>query len=217
MRISRICVAALFTAVFLLSSPVQADSGIEFEELLKLFIPKKPEGYDGKAYLLWGWDMGSDEASPIRWKHKGIIDRSNKNALRDFSDNIIDQAFVRTGEVVITVKGKPTHFVLETKKQPVKWGLTLAGPRGGVMAVGLAGRVFSQEFGGFGDRIFLVEDKSCAQGNPNGWGSNVYSVELGGRVKAWLGEYHKGGGSGGFSFDYLLIYNEKDRKLLGCR
>jgi hypothetical protein len=39
----------------------------------------------------------------------------------------------RRGDVVITVDGNPTHYIVKKNKTPVRWTITMIGARSGVL------------------------------------------------------------------------------------
>jgi hypothetical protein len=81
------------------------------------------------------------EAQQIDWKQKGISGK----------DGFFNMPFARNGELYITLNDQFTHYVLEEKKEPVKWLLTLSGSRGGYSRIALTNDTYTHDFFGVED------------------------------------------------------------------
>jgi hypothetical protein len=85
------------------------------------------------------WNTGSSPGTPISWQHAGIKD------CEQFVGKELDVPFCRTGNVIITVGGHPTHKILGRVVEPGKWKIVLGGGRAGIVDVLLDSDVLSQE------------------------------------------------------------------------
>ncbi len=188
---------------------------ISIEALLSMFLPEKDAQFIPSATYFMPWDPTL--RSPIEWRHPGLASGSNSGDVRlnDLAGKSWSRPFSRTGNVVITVDGHPTHYFLEKTRQAVKWQLTLIGARGGVDVIGISSNVMSHGFGGFGDRKFLAENRSCRKGD-NSNGHTVYDVNLTGRIPGWLSE-NWSCGTGGCSHEYRLFTDRREKERYGCR
>lgn len=117
---------------------------IELDELIKLYMLPA-----GVSYTL-GWETGSEPGTPISWEHAGIKDCD------DFHERKFGTGGCRTGNVVITVNGQPTHTVLERTVEPGRWTITLMGPRAGITYISLESNL--------GEQLPLEEVVSKADG-----------------------------------------------------
>ncbi|WP_161850247.1 caspase family protein [Bradyrhizobium sp. CCBAU 051011] len=183
---------------------------ISIEALLAMFLPDKDRDFIPDATYSMTWDPAV--RSPIKWQHAGI--RSGPNSgdvkLETMSSSWI-APFSRTGDVIITVDGQPTHTFLDRTRKPVRWKITMLGARNGAFLVNLSNDIWSQEFGGFGDRKFLSEERACRKD-----GSTVYAISLPGKIPAWLAE-SRSCGSAGCGYDYQLFTDKREKVRLGCR
>ncbi|MBR1213173.1 caspase family protein [Bradyrhizobium sp. JYMT SZCCT0180] len=183
---------------------------ISIEALVGMFLPDRDQNFVQGATYMMAWDPAV--RSPIKWHHAGLKTGSNLNDVKlETMSSSWTAPFSRTGDVIITVDGEPTHTVLERTRKPVRWKVTLLGARNGALVVGLDNNVWSQEFGGFGGRQFLSEDKTCRKET-----STVYAVNLQGKIPAWLGE-SRSCGSAGCGYDYQLFTDRRDKSHFGCR
>jgi len=85
------------------------------------------------------WDTGSFPGTPISWQHAGIKD-CDPQISKELGDS-----FCRSGKVVVTVGGRPTHSILEKVVEPGIWNITLAGGHAGISYVVIDSYVNSQE------------------------------------------------------------------------
>jgi hypothetical protein len=154
---------------------------ISIEALLGMFLPDKDENFIPSATYMMAWDPAV--RSPIKWHHAGLKSGPDLSDVKMDTMSSSWTAFSRTGDVIITVEGKPTHTILERTRKPVKWNVTMLGARNGALVIGLSNDVWSQEFSGFGDRRFLSEDRACRKDS-----STVYAINVQGKIPAWLGE-----------------------------
>ncbi|MFZ5731187.1 MAG: caspase family protein [Pseudomonadota bacterium] len=180
---------------------------IPVEALIGMFLPDRDKNFIPGATYMMAWDPAV--RSPIKWHHTGL--KSDKDTTLETVSATWTAPFSRSGDVIITVDGKPTHTVLEKTRKPVRWKITMLGARNGALVVNFDNDVSSQEFDGFGSRAFLSEDKSCRTRL-----STVYAVNLPGKIPAWLGE-NKSCGSAGCGYDYQLFTSRDDKSRFGCR
>lgn len=188
---------------------------VEFRRLLELLVPEKHREEDDRSSYSHDWSIGAYDGSPIKWLHDGPRDTSEKADFWDFKSTRWGSPYLRSGEVVITFDGQPTHHVLNKRQVPGKWRIILAGPRAGVDAVAINNNALSYELGWLPKAPYLVEDVACQSRMTEMNGTSVYKVELPGRSRAWLGE-QLSCGSGGCSAEYILVYDREDTKRLGC-
>ncbi|MGA8691652.1 MAG: hypothetical protein WB662_17555 [Methyloceanibacter sp.] len=99
---------------------------MELEELVELYM--LPEA---AAYNVLSWDTGSNAGTPISWEHAGIKE-CDTYLQREFGT-----MYCRTGSVVITIHGSPTHSVLGKTVEPARWKITLMGARAGIFYVSI--------------------------------------------------------------------------------
>jgi hypothetical protein len=183
---------------------------ISIEALLGMFLPDRDKDFIPSATYMMAWDPAV--RSPIKWHHTGLKSGPGLSDVKlDAMSSSWTAPFSRTGDVIITVDGKPTHTILERTRKPVRWRVTMLGARGGALVVGLDNGVWSQDFGGFGDRKFLTEDKVCRKDD-----STVYAVNMPGKIPAWLSE-SRSCGSAGCGYDYQLFTDRSDKGRFGCR
>jgi len=180
---------------------------IPVEALIGMFLPDRDKNFIPNATYMMAWDPAI--RSPIKWHHAGL--KSDKDTTVETVSASWTAPFSRTGDVIITVDGKPTHTILEKTRRPVRWKVTMLGARNGALVINFDNDVSSQEFDGFGGRPFLVEDKSCQTRF-----STVYDVNLPGKIPAWLGE-NRSCGSAGCGYDYQLFTSREDKRRYGCR
>jgi hypothetical protein len=93
---------------------------IELDKLIAMYMVPANANYDP------GWRTGSEADTPISWQDNGLVDCNNAIAT-NFHDS-----FCRTGNIIITVGGKPTHTILGRTVGPGHWSITLAGGHAGV-------------------------------------------------------------------------------------
>ena len=185
---------------------------IDFEELLKLLIPPLAVEKAAKTDVATPfWDVGAKEFSPIKWRYDHTVGAEGLK-LQGFDDH--EFGFKREGEVIITLNGKPTHYDLQKRLEPVRWEVILLGSRSGVKLISLGNSVLSHEFMGFGGLPSLHEDSDCTNGNES-FGSKVYRVSLPDRIPAWLAE-NVSCGSGGCGRDYDLFFDPSYRSRFDC-
>jgi hypothetical protein len=183
---------------------------IAVEDLFKAFLPDVRSTDIPNAHYLMSWDP--DGLSPVIWQ--GLESEADSYKIEDVEGHVWSGPFQRRGEVVITTDGQPTHYVVEKTRRPVRWGITLVGPHGGVNAVGLSDNVLSQDFAGFSKQKFLTEDKRCQKGVGT-QGQRLYTMQFPKKHTGYLAETFSCG-SGGCSHDYLLFLDKKDKALYGC-
>lgn len=75
----------------------------------------------------------------IKWNHAGIVE------CEPWIERRFHQPFCRSGSVIVTVRGKPTHTVLGKTVEPDRWNIRLMGPHAGVSLVEISSDVNSQE------------------------------------------------------------------------
>jgi hypothetical protein len=194
---------------------------IEFKQLMRLFIPEDLQTASTlDDYYKSGWFAGSGKNSPIIWSQQGITEVTDEDRLRDFDHKPVKVSDVRAGEVIITQRGKPTHYDLTTRIEPMKWDIVFASEyvRRYPTLIWLFSNMRGSSFDGFDHNpSFMVEEVECRRGIfevPNS--SRVFRIELPGHHPAWLGEFFSGGGSGGNWYNYLLVLDEQKKNLLGC-
>lgn len=186
---------------------------IEFADLIRLFVPVE-DGLNRREEHSnsYDWGMGAGVNSPIQWHHGGYADADRKHLFYPTGSGSWDLHYQRTGEVVITVNGKPTHDVLGTSVEEGKWNLVLLGLRGGVSIVKIETDIFT-------DRIplpdFVHEMKACTQTFGSMDGHFVYRIKLPGHVPAFLGESFTCGASNCSAW-YTIVYSREDTKVMGC-
>jgi hypothetical protein len=183
---------------------------ISIDALLGMFLPDKNRDFIPEATYLMAWDPVA--RSPIKWQHAGIRSGPNSGDVKlETMSSSWTAPFSRTGDVIITVDGQPTHTILDRIRKPVRWTITMLGPRSGALVINLSNDVWSQEFAGFGDRKFLSEERACRKDS-----SAIYAINLPGKIPAWLAE-SRSCGSAGCGYDYQLFTDRSEKVRLGCR
>jgi hypothetical protein len=154
---------------------------IAVEDFFKAFLPDVASTNIPNAHYLMSWDP--DGLSPVIWRR--IESDADSYKIDDLEGHVWSGPFQRRGEVVLTTEGQPTHYVVEKTRQPVRWGVTLVGPHGGVNAVGLSDNVLSRDFAGFSTQKFLTEDKRCQKGGPTG-GQRLFTMQFPNKHSGYL-------------------------------
>lgn len=183
-------------------------SRIELSQLIQMYMLPKQVSYN-----VLPWDTGSAPGIPISWRHTGITD-CDTYLVKEFGG-----PFRRSGQVVVTVGGKPTHTVLGRVVEPGNWQVILAGARAGVTYVIIDSSVLSQELSSgvlqaavskARNGIQLSHIKSC--GSVSG-GSEQFRVTVPGKENAFVREWWSCG-SGGCNAIITLAPNLEDGKRL---
>jgi hypothetical protein len=200
----RIFVAALLATLFIVAgtnnSPLfaQQQTEIAFDELIGLYLLPT-----GTPQNVLGWDTGSMPGTPISWEHDGVKD------CEPYIEKKYGSWACRTGTVVITIQGKPTHTVLARTVQPGRWKITLVGARAGAFYVMIDSNVLSGELGSgllreaerkTGTGFKLNSIKKCGGVSS---GSELMRITAPGKQSALISESWSCG-SGGCSVDYVL-------------
>jgi hypothetical protein len=139
-----------------------AGSQLELSHLIKLFMLPREASYN-----ILPWASGGDRGTPIEWNHAGIVE------CESWIERQFHQPFCRSGSVVVTVRGKPTHTVLGKTLEPGRWNIRLMGPHAGASLVEISSDVNSQELDpdlvthalkvGKADSLSLKSFGSCAE------------------------------------------------------
>ena len=117
--------------------PVAAQSSssrIELSQLIQMYMLP-----DQVSYNVLPWDTGSSPGTPISWRHAGIKD------CKAYLAKEFGTTFCRSGRVVVTIDGKPTHTILGKVIEPGKWEVMLMGSRAGASYVVFDSASLSQE------------------------------------------------------------------------
>ena len=162
-----------------------ASNTMELAELLRALMTPS-----GAPDTLGDWTFGAQQGSPIRWETSGIKETSAA-AQKD------GYPYHRTGIVVITIDGKPTHEVLERSKAPGKWAITLLGPRAGYNKVTIStgnspelGPLLAGVTSGLQIQHYRCKSQSLGSGNA------VYRVQTDGMKPIWVDEQWSCGSAG---------------------
>lgn len=167
-------------------------SSIDLARLIQTFMLPK-----GVNYNVLEWSTGSTSGTPISWQHAGI-----KDCAPFILDREIAQPFCRSGTVVITSAGKPTHTTLGRVLEPGRWNIILAGGRAGVSYIVLDSNVLSPELSSdllrsaaskAGTILQLRRLSVC--GNSSG-GSEQFNISASGRESAIIREWWTCGSAG---------------------
>lgn len=184
------------------------DDRISFADLLDSFLPD-----EGDIATMINWDRASGRHTAVRWKHDGLKFADERPKLFDLTGNEW-KFYSRTGQVIITVNGQPTHTVLQKTRQPATWTIDMMGARSGATKVMINSDVYSHTFEGFSSAKFLQEDPACRTGGALG-GGKVYNVRLPKRRLSFLAEGWSCG-TAGCGYSYELFFNSSDKKYYGC-
>ena len=196
----------------------QAQSKIELDRLIQIYMTSK-------ANHLLSWDTGSEAGTLISWQHAGFMECAPASAwVLDLSRDL-DGPFCRSGKVLITVRGKPTHTVLERTVEPGRWKIILSGARAGINYVILDSDAMSPNFGAGsrllenvtskpGSAIAVRETGGCGSFSD---GSKQFDVTAPGKVTAFVREAWSCG-SGGCSTQFILApAKEYAQDIIGCK
>lgn len=191
--LARLLLATLFFSMSLSSAFAQnrpAVRGIELEALVRLILlPARA------SYNVSDWAVGAQAGSPINWLHAGIEDAGDKGSL----DYGAEFPFIRRGESVVLINGKPSHQVLGRRVEPGLWDISLLGARAGVMAMTTSPQSNSYELP---DLLAYLRQKGFALkllkcfDEPASSGEQVYRMSLRGYKPAYL-RYTWSSGSAG--------------------
>ncbi len=176
---------------------------ISIEELIGAFLPEKSDS--GLTWMAWG----PEDLSSVDWKSNGVEDSTKEFKINDFWHGVRR----RRGDVVITIDGQPTHYVVTRKdRTPVPWHITMLGANSGVQAVEISNDIISHEFSGLSKEKFLHEDIRSRNDTD---GIRIYDVNLPNKEVAFLEESFSCG-SAGCNFNYVLFVNPTDKAHEGC-
>lgn len=183
-------------------SAVAGDAtSIEMVELIKMFMPPQ-KGPDA----LGDWTFGAQPGSAIRWETPGIKETSPEEQKAGYP-------YFRTGKVILTFAGKPTHQVLEKTVVPGKWTITLSGPRGGFTKATLATHMAD----GGGPMLMRLKEKLSLQHyrcKPDSIssGNEVFVLQETGKKPIWINEnWSCGSGGCGLTLDIVFTKKQADR------
>lgn len=187
---------------------------IEFEDLLKLLVPSTGGPHGG----LRSWVFDDNLPDPIKWEDDGLSDRTVAGQKAPYFgfDNPPSYAYFRRGEVVILMDGKRTH---DFKKGAATWQISLLGVRGGYAYVGLQSEIMGfggiEAADGFGKSPLLSAETKC-DASEGLTGTRVFKVKMPGHIPSWLAEWYTCGAANCQS-EYMLFFDEKEKKTFGCR
>jgi len=182
---------------------------IDLANLIRLYM--LPAGKFESSML--DWSTGSTQGTPIIWEHAGVKDCD------PYHDKEFDAANCRTGHVVVTVNGKPTHTVLGKTVQPGRWKILLMGPRPGASDVEFDSDAISQDLGSGllqattaqqGSSLKLTSIKQCGSSSD---GSNLFLVNSPQRQPAYVKETISCG-TAGCSVNFLLAFEQDEARRL---
>jgi hypothetical protein len=188
----------------------QSQGRIDLARLILMYMV--PQG----SNVITPWETGSLPGSPITWQHAGIKD----------CDKVIEAdlgvVYCRSGNVVVTVSGKPTHSILGKVVEPGRWKVTLAGGHAGIIYVVIDSDVLSQELSSgmlrtsaskSGSTIQVRRIKLCGSLTD---GFEQLSVTAPGKAEAFAREWWTCG-SGGCNVIITFAPRKEDAgSLLGC-
>jgi hypothetical protein len=209
---------ALFVAAVLTSAGGNSSLGqqsqpkIELDRLIRTYMTQQ-------ANYVVPWDTGSEAGTPISWQHAGIKDCAPT------LQKELDTVFCRTGKVLITVQGKPTHTVLGKTVEPGHWNIVLAGPHAGIVYVIMESDVNSQELEAGpgllqaaaskpGSAIAVRRTGGCGDLSD---GSAQFNVTAPGKATAFLRETWSCG-SGGCGIQSVLVPSKENAQdIMVCK
>ncbi|MBC8049744.1 MAG: caspase family protein [Chitinophagales bacterium] len=192
---------------------------IEFEDLLRLVIPKvEPGGIS--------WEFNSDLPHPLVVREVPVQTEVstltvNKDPELYFSNQTFSFFIKLEYQAVILMDGAETHTQIRNGRgSGVFWNINFFGPRPGYVMVEL--NASTMGFGGpdkkhgFGASKLLKEDTTCARPDGGLNGTRVFAINLKGYEPAWLAESYTCGASNCQS-DYILFLSKDDKQKFGCR
>jgi hypothetical protein len=195
-------------------TPAKVDAtSIEFVELLKLYMLPADSDLPPGASTFGDWFAGSSPGTPISWEHEGIKDCD------EYQKKEFGTYFCRTGSVVVTVRGSPTHRVLGKTVEPGRWQVTMMGPRGGFTFVSIDSNVISHEFPGTLERASEGHDdlkitslRSCDGSYTSG--NELFRVTLPGKQPVFVQKGWSCGATGLCSESFVLSWDQQDAEKL---
>lgn len=176
-------------------------ASLELAEFIRLFMqPQAGPATPGD------WTFGAKNGSPISWQTSGVQEASP-------ADKKAGYPYRRTGKVILTLDGKPTHQNPEQNVVPGTWTITLSGPRGGFTRATLSARIADgsvQLLEGLSDtlpvRHYRCKTPSVSSGN------KVFAVQEKGKNPFWINEEWSCGSAGcGLMLDFVFTKKEADK------
>ncbi len=141
-------------------------------------------------YTMYDWTTGTDKVSLIDWKYTGI-----RVALAYDGKPRSDYPYKREG--------------IATIENNNKWNITLLGARSGYLIVELDTGIISESPPKLVlDKKYILEEKNCKEAVS--YNTSIYLIKFENKKPFWLQEMFSAG-SGGSSYFYTILYNNKPK------
>jgi len=165
---------------------------IDLFKLISLFLIPASASYNVQS-----WFTGADPTSPIEWKTSGIEWNENR------------KAFIREGEVIITISGKPL-YTLQKYVEPSPWKITLIGAHAGISQLDIS----PQTSWNLDLELELRKNAAfnlykCDPEQMASMGQRIYEINVPDKKTAWL-YYEWSCGSGGCGGNLRIFLFKKD-------
>lgn len=175
---------------------------IDFISLIKIYSKNEKQPYS------IDWKRGANLNSAISWKHEGTIFANSSEEKWGF--------LKREGDVILSIKGKPTHTLLKKHEEVGTWHISLHGANVGIYTIFIDSIVNAQELEGFSSvfKQFIIDKDVCIDGIvANSY--DIYTLKLPKKQVLWLSE-ERSCGSAGCHYVYQLLYEEPNKNNIEC-